>query len=158
MESAEGEAAQSGNAGQAGDENILRLAEALDAAQEREPSRIDTALDAVEEADSREAAVAALTRATVGINALYASPPVAVPPETLSPRFDLANRTYFTSYSNFLWWHPQPEVFGRKWDERIERYMRVVNDLVEKYGPDQYQVSVGFPQLISVTLAWNKSK
>jgi hypothetical protein len=157
MNSAGGEAAQTKDAEQAPDENIRRLTEALDAAQERELNRIDAELDAVGEARTREAAVTALTRATLGINALYASTPVAVPMETFSSQLSLTSRSYLAS-SNFLWWHPQPEVIGRKRDERIERYMKVVNELVEKYRPDQYQLSVGFPQLISVTLVWNVSK
>ena len=66
----EGEAIQAANFEEATDQGIQDFIEALYTTQERELGQIDKALDAVETADSRETAVAALARATVDINAL----------------------------------------------------------------------------------------
>jgi hypothetical protein len=164
MESAEDETGQPEVAGKATpEEDIQRLADELEKAQERELGRIDRELDAVEEADSREAAVAALIRATVGINALGASTPGAVQVETGAVQVETASLSPFGSRSYLVSpklhvWHPQWEIFGRKRDEQIEKYMRVLDNLVKKYGPDQYQLSIGFPQVISVTLVWSVGK
>lgn len=142
--------------GQADDEDIQHFAEVLYTAHERELDTIDAALDAVEAADSREAAVAALTRATVGINALYACT-TAAPLEIVSPSVNLA---WYSSlaYQSFRLLHPLAKELERKMDERIERYLKVANCLTAKYKPDQYQLSVGFPQLISITLTWRMNK
>jgi len=161
MSTGEGEAAaQPANAEEAAREDIQRFFDAWDTAQDRELNRIDAALAAVEAADSREAAVAALTRATVGINALFASTPVAPSLEVISPSFNLPGRSSVI-YPYFLFGRSDAEKAEkdeRKRGERIEKYLKVANDLVEKYGPDQYQLSVGFPLLISVTLTWNIKK
>lgn len=157
MDSGKGEASQAGDAGQAGDEDIQSLIAAFEAAQDQELNRIDAALGNVERADSREEAVAALIRATVGINALYASTATAAPLEISFPHSYSAWRAY-PPYASFSRFHLLPKSTERKWDERLERYLKDANALVEKYGPDQYQLSVGFPQLVSVTLTWNVKK
>lgn len=138
------------------DEDLQHFAEMYQTAQELELGKIDTALDAVEAADSREAAVAALTRATVGINAMY-SDASSAPPEIISHGISFS-RHPASAYSSFRLLNPQAKESDRKIGERLERYLKVANEMVEKYGPDQYQLSVGFPILISITLTWNTKK
>jgi hypothetical protein len=157
MNSGEDEPTQPEDAGAAASEDMLRLVDAVDMAQEQELNRIDTALAAVEAADSREAAVAALTRATAGINTLYASTRVTPPLEIIAPSLNFQGDSS-VMYSNFSLFHRRAENAERKRDERVERYLKVANGLVEKYAPDQYQLSVGFPLLISITLTWNLKK
>jgi hypothetical protein len=152
MSSGEDEALQAANAGEAADEDIQNSTGAYYTAQEQELDLIDGALGAVETADSREAAVAALARATVGINALYASTLRAATVEVL-PEDDLEG-SYVVSPGRYLP-HPRAEEMERRRNERVEKYLKVANDLVQKYRPDQYQLSIGFPLLISITLTWN---
>lgn len=149
----EDEAMQAANVGEATDEDIQDYIAALYATQERELGQIDKALDAAETADSREAAVAALARATIGVNALYSDSSPVAPLEFVSPSVNLEQRSYLVSPSFHL--HPRAEEMERKRNERIEKYLKVANDLVQKYKADQYQLSLGFPLLVSVTLTWN---
>jgi hypothetical protein len=149
----EDEVIQAANFGEATDEGLQEFIEAHYATQERELGQIDKALDAVETADSPEAAVAALARATVGINALYSGTSSVAPLEIISPRVNLEWRSQLVSPSFHL--HPRAEEMERKRNERIEKYLKVANDLVQKYKADQYQLSLGFPLLVSVTLTWN---
>jgi hypothetical protein len=93
----EDEAVQAANFGEATDEGIQDFIEALYTTQERELGQIDQALDAVEAADSREAAVAALARATVGINALYSDTLSVAPLESISPSVNLDWRSHLVS-------------------------------------------------------------
>lgn len=156
--SGEGEATQRADYEQAAEEEWLHLADALQNAEAQELDRVDAALTAVEAADSREVAVAALTRATVGINALYARAPVTAPLEIISPQFVFPTR-YSVAYPNLgIFQKKRADESDRKRGERIEKYLKVASNLVEKYEPDQYQVSVGFPLLISITLTWNTKK
>ena len=142
--------------GQLVDEDLQHFAVAMETAQKQELDKIDTALDAVEAAGSREAAVTALARATVGLNALYSNTPSA-PPEAISPALSFERRPVL-AFPNFHLFSPSAKELERKIDERVERYLKVANDMVDKYGPDQYQLSVGFPMLISITLTWNTKK
>lgn len=155
MGSGEDDASQAGNTGQVGDdEEMQRLVQAFEEAQDQELDQVDTALDKVEEAGSREEAVAALIRATVGINSLYASTPIAPPVEiALSRSYNVSSA--YSLYARSRRLHLTSEDAGGKLGKRLERYLKDANILVEKWKPDQYQVSVGFPQLVSVTLTWN---
>jgi hypothetical protein len=155
MTSGEDEAAQAVTAGQEADENRPRAAEIYISGRE-EAVTVGQLVDAVEAAGSREAAVTALARATVGLNALYSNTPSA-PPEVTSPVLSFERR-HALAFPNFHLISPSAKELERKIDERVERYLKVANDMVEKYGPDQYQLSVGFPMLISITLTWNTKK
>ena len=73
--------------------------------------------------------------------------------EGISPSVNLKWRSQLVSPGFHL--HPQAEEMERKRNERIEKYLKVANDLVQKYKADQYQLSLGFPLLVSVTLTWN---
>jgi hypothetical protein len=171
MNSGEGQAAHPGDASVEGGEGLQRLAEEFDAAQQREFDAaqqqefdlVDRALTQAAEAETREAAVAALVRATIGINALYVSTPTAPPLEIPFPD------SYYESHldagrpniDRVIRVRRKPKDVEReveKRDKLVEKYMKVGDDLAKKFKPDQYQLSVGFPLLVSVTLVWNLNK
>ncbi|HSZ39027.1 MAG TPA: hypothetical protein VK817_03630 [Trebonia sp.] len=155
MTSEDGAAYQSGDTGQSDSNEEVRLwAAEIETAQAEELTEIDTALDEVQRADSREEAVASLIRATVGINCLYARIPAMTPLEVPLPNLYHTPHVY-PQYESFLRFRVVSKETARKLDMRLEKYLKVANTMVEKWKPDQYQVSVGFPQLVSVTLTWN---
>jgi hypothetical protein len=139
-------------------EQLPALADLLHDADDRELGAIDRALDEAESTDSRELALAALTRATAGLNSYFGELSAGANSTPFSPVFDedLVANTYRT-YISFLPAHRRHGDEARSnWEERIDKYWGVVSKIVDRYGPDQYQISVGFPQLIAVTLVWNK--
>jgi hypothetical protein len=76
------------------------------------------------------------------------------PLEVPFPGFYHASHAY-PQYESFLRFQLVPKETVRKLDARLEKYLKAANIMVEKWKPNQYQVSVGFPQLVSVTLTWN---
>jgi hypothetical protein len=98
---------------------------------------LDQALDHVAKAQSQAEAQAALVLATRELNAL------------LSP-----SRAPSTRASVAL----QGKLLGSL-EDRLKKYFDEVQRLIEKYGPDQYQIQVGFPLSgVTVALTWNVAK
>jgi hypothetical protein len=54
--------------------------------------------------------------------------------------------------ANVLWWGPDPV---QELESRLQKYFDAVKAFVEKYGPAQYQITLGIPSGVSVALTWN---
>ena len=123
--------------------------------------RLDKALDATTSATSRTEALAALTRATSELNSFFADPGIATPIGLSSPphlqgtSFAIVGDSGFRAMAFLPWKKDRSPDLGQKWDDRVNKYWQAVEHLVQTYHPDQFQISVGFPQIVSVTLTWN---
>jgi len=155
---------KSGSSGNGKDENdesrdddlvhVFPLGEpSFDDHAEQSLSRLDEALQTAADADSRSEALAALTRATAEINTFFVNPGLSAPVSA-----SIAGGRTFQAMTILPWKKDKSEDTERKWEERVQKYWKVVDQLVEKFGPDQFQISVGFPQVVSVTLTWNVKK
>jgi hypothetical protein len=43
-------------------------------------------------------------------------------------------------------------------EQRLRKYLQAVETIVSKYGPAQYQISLGLPSGVSVTFTWKVDK
>jgi hypothetical protein len=122
---------------------------------------IDDALERATSATSRETALAALATATAGINAYGSRQVVAVSDTPVaSPGGDRATLTqaYFMYVRSPVARGSRPggAASDRKSniESRLEKYWNAAQSVVTKFHPSEYQISLGFPQLISVSFTW----
>ncbi len=47
------------------------------------------------------------------------------------------------------------DLLGERWKKALERYWAIVEELIAKYGPATYQVSLGLPT-VSLSLTWDR--
>jgi hypothetical protein len=125
-------------------------------------AKIDEALDKAKAADSSETALAALASATAGINAYASRQVVALSDKGVEPP-EAGSTTAAQAYYMYV---RSPLAFGARpgkaptdrqsnIETRLEKYWTSVQSVVHKFGPTQYQISLGFPLVISVTFTWD---
>lgn len=117
---------------------------------------IDAALKAATDAIDREdqaAAVAGLFGAVTGINALAVrtATTVAIPSTLRQWRQRIAT---FPGRAR----RDRGDVDPGRLQERLEKTLASVQKIVDKFGPDSFTVSAGFPLGVNVTLTWNATK
>lgn len=128
-----------------------------------ELKKIDEALERATAAGSSESALAALASATAGLNA-YASRQVVAVSDTGAEARDAggkaaAAQTYYMYLRSPLALGARPgkppEDRQSSIETRLEKYWTAAQSVVNKFGPTQYQISLGFPLVISVTFTWD---
>ena len=114
---------------------------------------IDAALEAAKQAIDRKdkpTALAGLFGAVAGINALAAPVPMAV----VVPSGPVRISGGLSSLEPNLRGNREG-VDPNKLQERIGNVLGSVQKIVDKFGPDSYTVSAGFPLGVNVSLTWN---
>jgi hypothetical protein len=116
-------------------------------------SALDGALKSARQSQSKEEALASLAKATALLN-IYTSPPGAASSRSVtSPPQSLDEALLTTSFLN---WGPlDPSTWPKELEDRLQKYFEAVKVIVEKYGPAQYQISLGIPSGVSVIFTWN---
>ena len=141
-------------------DDAFDLFEADDA---EELNKVDEALERVEAATTRESALAALATATAGLNAYASRQVVAVADKGAEPPAGgekaAAAHTYYMYLRSPLGLGPRP---GRapadrqsNLETRLQKFWTAAQGVVDKFGPTQYQISLGFPVVVSVTFTWD---
>lgn len=138
-------------------------------AQTQEPdyasllASIDTALDNAIGAATAEKALAALATATSRLNGLASGQEVAVTevqPSAQRPKSSAPAQSYLLYLQTPIGFGQRPGKRNAKRETaiegKIEKYWAAVQNVVEKFGPTEYQISLGFPQIISVSFTWAK--
>lgn len=115
-------------------------------------SALDSALRAVRASDSREEAMASLAKATALLNS-YMNPALGLAEPSLGSRSRIPSFESFRAES-FLWGQPDQAAWLTDLEKRLQKYFQVVKKVVDDYGPDEYQISLGFPSGVSVALTW----
>lgn len=116
-------------------------------------SLLDATLDSVRQAGSREEAMASLAKATVLLSTYMdpSSPGVRSP----AVRFRSASLDETFRTQEFLdWGQPDSSTWLSELEDRLQKYFDTVKSVVDRYGPDQYQISLGFPSGVSVAFTW----
>lgn len=123
-------------------------------------SAIDAALEAAADGIGRKdqaAALAGLFGAVARINALAAPAPaqVVIP---ASPELPDGGPPSGPSMMGGIFGHDRAGVDPSKLQERLGRVLASVHEIVDKFGPDSFTVSAGFPLGVNVSLTWNSTK
>ena len=127
--------------------------------------QLDSALDAALNAPSRGEALAALTQATSGMNGLLSPGGFGTPMHLTADdtylskqRLSIVGPTAVRAFAIWPFNKSKSEETQQKVNDRIQKYWATVEKLVQKYGPTQYQISIGFPQVVTITLSWDVNK
>lgn len=110
---------------------------------------LDAALESVSDAESQHEAIASLAKATSLLNVVIG---------TSSPRpvrSESATRTSIELEEAFGWGKPDAQAWLQEVETRLQKYFKAVETIVEKYHPNQYQITLGFPSGVSVAFTWN---
>jgi hypothetical protein len=129
-------------------------------------SRLDQALDSSLSAKDRSNALAALTAATTELNGLFSSDIVVAAPIQIAPdSYRGGNRlssftgpSWVPDWVPFMDKRPKSNDDRQKLDDKVQKYWGTVEKLVQKYQPTQYQITIGFPLGVSLTLSWDVAK
>jgi hypothetical protein len=121
---------------------------------------IDAALKASADAIDQEnqaAALAGLFGAVAGINALAAPipTPVVMP---AGPEYRGGGPPGAPSSMRGILGRDRGDVDPAKLQERLGKVLASVQKIVDKFGPDSYTISAGFPLGVNVSLTWNSTK
>ena len=115
---------------------------------------IDSALQEAATTESRSVALAAFASATAGINAAHPAGYALVPEvATTDLESGLSSSEIMSLRSPLEWWRDRRN--SDELQERLKRYFDVADRLAKQFGPNQMQVSAGFPLIVTVTLVWN---
>jgi hypothetical protein len=122
-------------------------------------AKIDTALANVDRAislNSRPTALAALSQASSALNSLHASLAIdEVPNDMLSFQTPPLTGNYVVhSFIGNPFRKGKDELLENL-ESKLASYYRAVDKIVEKFKPAQFQISLGFPLIVSVTFTWN---
>jgi hypothetical protein len=128
--------------------------------------RLDQALDSSLGAQDRGNALAALTAATTELNGFFSSDVVVAPAVEIAPdsyygghQFSsLTGPSWMPGWVPFVDKRPKSDDERQKLDDKVQKYWGTVEKLVQKYQPTQYQITVGFPLGVSLTLSWDVAK
>jgi hypothetical protein len=116
-------------------------------------SALDDALDSVSASQSKEEAMASLAKATALLNA-YMAPSTVGASSAAGSRVASLDDMFRTQ--TFLdWGQPDAASWLGGLEDRLKKYFETVRKVVDAYGPDQYQISLGFPSGVSVAFTWN---
>ena len=128
----------------------------------------DLALDELDTAIANKDKVGALTALTMATAALNGDVYAAVAPEDGVLAEPNNFNVLYSGWHGVAGIRGVPHwvlVIGEREDDWVarqkERWGRIfkgVEEIVREFGPDQYQISGGFPQLVTVTFTWNVQK
>jgi hypothetical protein len=142
---------------EAPDPELLRI---LDGADEEDLAFVDVALDAAATATSRESALAALATATQGLNSVAGRDVTARSIQVTPALSGVPVDTAVYMHIPHLPLRRGKGSIGpgtdqtTKMQKLIEKYFAAAETIVKKYGAAEYQISLGFPQLVSITFIW----
>jgi hypothetical protein len=128
--------------------------------------RLDQALDSSLIAKDRSDALAALTAATTELNGFFSSDTVVVAPVQIAPDSyggghrvsSFTGPSWVPDWVPFVDKRPKSDDDRQKLDDKVQKYWGTVEKLVQKYQPTQYQITIGFPLGVSLTLSWDVAK
>jgi len=135
----------------------------FEADDSEELNKVDEALERTSSATTKESALAALATATAGLNAYASRQIVAVADKAAVPpaagEKAAAAHTYYMYLRPPLGFGPRP---GRapadrqsNLETRLEKFWTAAQGVVDRFRPTQYQISLGFPVVVSVTFTWD---
>ncbi len=145
------------------DDNLVLESPEVDWEFDAALSRLDEALDRSGKAAHRFDALAALTVATAELNGLLNDEPTvahfgAAPDDSYLGRVEVVTLAGQGKGIAGRFRKPKSDEDQQKVGDKVQKYWGTVEKLVEKYQPSQYQITVGFPIGISVTLSWDVNK
>lgn len=126
--------------------------------------RLDLALDQSLRVKGRGGALAALTVATSELNGLLSNETMAAPVQITPDYAYLGEHRVLSITADSSWkshipfYKPKSEEDQQKVGDKVQKYWGTVEKLVAKYQPTQYQITIGFPLGVSLTLSWDVSK
>lgn len=128
--------------------------------------RLDQALDSSLSANDRSDALAALTAATTELNGFFSGDVVVAAPVQIAPNSyggdpqvsSFASPSWVPGWLPFVDKRPKSDADRQKLDDKVQKYWGTVEKLVQKYQPTQYQITIGFPLGVSLTLSWDVAK
>ena len=119
---------------------------------------IDDALKVTAHAIAQEdqaAALAGLFGAVTGINALAAPNLVAL---SASLEHQVAGPPGTPPMARGILGRDRADVEPAELQKRLGKVLASVQEIVDKFGPDSFTVSAGFPLGVNVSLTWNSTK